>query len=592
MNTEQKLSMLPLSDVVPSATNPRKTFDEAKTMELAASIVEKGVLQPILVRPKGKKYELVCGERRYRASKIVQGDFKDRTTIPAVIRDLTDQEVLEIQLIENFQREDVHPLEEAIGIKAALDSGKYNINDIAEKVGKSLKYIRGRLALSLLIPEWQKVFFENRVRHSDAVKIAAMQAKSQKLLFEDAVGERGEVSLSNWDFEKYLGDLKKAPFALDDANLDKKAGACTNCQFNSTVNKLFPELEESPRCTHIECYKKKCDIGFNQRLAEALEDPIIVLVAHSSKANSATVKRLQKEGHNIFLYGYGEEYKLIEEPELMSFDEMVEDEGYDLEIEEDRKDAEKRHAELKAKYEDELIDYKNKTFGSCSKAFIVAGYNSDDSGRYAYVEHTGKSSRSSGNKKSAASHSGETDFDVEINKIKERQKRAKELDEIKLWPLIREIISPKSTIAVKNEDPLSQAEMKGLALAIYDKLNYDHKDAFRKQFKIDDRKKESVAEVTPQDALKMIRFFILSVLPPSMLYHGFDQSALACIEIGRQYHNESIEKLFADTKEKAEMRAARADAKIAQLKKQKSDLVKEKNPKSPAKAAKPAQAKK
>lgn len=585
--------MLPLSDVVPSATNPRKTFDEAKTMELAASIVEKGVLQPILVRPKGKKYELVCGERRYRASKIVQGDFKDRTTIPAVIRDLTDQEVLEIQLIENFQREDVHPLEEAIGIKAALDSGKYNINDIAEKVGKSLKYIRGRLALSLLIPEWQKVFFENRVRHSDAVKIAAMQAKSQKLLFEDEVGDRGEVSLSNWDFEKYRGDLKKAPFALDDANLDKKAGACTNCQFNSTVNKLFPELEESPRCTHIECYKKKCDIGFDKRLAEALEDTTLVLVAHSSEANSATVKRLQKEGHNIFLYGYSEEYKLIEEPELMSFDEMVEDEGYDLEIEEDRKAAENYHAKLKEKYEKEIEAYKANILSSkYCKAFIVAGFDSDDNGRYAYVQKVRMSSSTSSNKKSPASDSGETDFDVEINKIKDRQKRAKELDEIKLWPLIKEIISPKSTIAVKNEDPLSQAEMKGLALAIYDKLNYDHKEAFRKQFKIDDRKKESVAEVTPQDALKMIRFFILSVLPPSMLYHGFDQSALACIEIGRQYHNESIEKLFADTKEKAEKRAARADAKIAQLKKQKSELVKEKNPKSPAKSAKPAKAKK
>lgn len=108
-----ELKEIKLADIVISKTNPRKTFDEQSIEELAQSIIEKGVLQPIVVRVNGKpgKYELVCGERRVRASLKAQTAKKTITTIPAVIRQLTNEEALEVQIIENLQRKDVHPMQ-------------------------------------------------------------------------------------------------------------------------------------------------------------------------------------------------------------------------------------------------------------------------------------------------------------------------------------------------------------------------------------------------------------------------------------------------------------------------------------------------
>src|SRR6476619_1398759 len=101
--------------VKPSATNPRKYFDEGKLAELAASIKAKGVIVPLVTRAVNGHYEIVAGERRWRASKIA-----GLATVPVVVRELTDVQVLEIQLIENLQREDVHPLEEADGFARLL----------------------------------------------------------------------------------------------------------------------------------------------------------------------------------------------------------------------------------------------------------------------------------------------------------------------------------------------------------------------------------------------------------------------------------------------------------------------------------------
>jgi ParB/RepB/Spo0J family partition protein len=139
---------VPLAKITPSTTNPRKSFPKDKLDELTDSVKRLGVLQPILLRPLngGGTYELVAGERRYRASKAA-----GLTDIPATVRELTDAEVLEIQVIENLQRSDPHELEEAEGYErcsSAHPSGeKYTVDEIAAKVGKSRSYVFGRLKL-------------------------------------------------------------------------------------------------------------------------------------------------------------------------------------------------------------------------------------------------------------------------------------------------------------------------------------------------------------------------------------------------------------------------------------------------------------
>lgn len=140
---------LDLNDIVPNRDQPRKTFDEASLEELADSIRRHGVLQPLLVRPiPSGGYQLVAGERRWRACRMA-----GLTKVPVVIKELTDTETMEIAIIENLQREDLNPIEEAEGLQALIDKCGYTQEEAAASVGKSRPAIANSLRLLRLPPE-------------------------------------------------------------------------------------------------------------------------------------------------------------------------------------------------------------------------------------------------------------------------------------------------------------------------------------------------------------------------------------------------------------------------------------------------------
>ena len=155
---------IPLKSIQESKTNPRRQFDEEKLAELAGNIRLHGVLQPILVRPfpdgEPSQYELVAGARRYRASKLAGCE-----TIPASVREFTDTQCLELQLIENLQRADVHELDEARGYAALmqLQPDTYTVETLAEKIGRSQKYVYARLRLMHLVDEIQEAFYTGKL---------------------------------------------------------------------------------------------------------------------------------------------------------------------------------------------------------------------------------------------------------------------------------------------------------------------------------------------------------------------------------------------------------------------------------------------
>ena len=130
------LSLIPIEKIQPNINQPRKTFSEEELTELKNSIESKGLLQPIIVREKGGYYEIVAGERRWRASQLAQ-----LHEIPALIKELTDIEVLEIAIIENIQRSNLNPYEEALGYKQLLEKFNYTQEDLASNLGKSRVYI-------------------------------------------------------------------------------------------------------------------------------------------------------------------------------------------------------------------------------------------------------------------------------------------------------------------------------------------------------------------------------------------------------------------------------------------------------------------
>lgn len=139
---------LPINEIIPNRDQPRKTFDEAALEELAESIKQHGVLQPLLVRPiPSGGYQLVAGERRWRACRMA-----GLNKVPVVIKELTDTETMEIAIIENLQREDLNPIEEAEGLQALIDKCGYTQEEVAASVGKSRPAIANSLRL-LRLPQ-------------------------------------------------------------------------------------------------------------------------------------------------------------------------------------------------------------------------------------------------------------------------------------------------------------------------------------------------------------------------------------------------------------------------------------------------------
>lgn len=141
--THAQIREIPVNKILPNPAQPRLSYDEESLTELADSIREHGVLQPILVRPSASKFELIAGERRWRASGMA-----GRESIPAIVVEFDESTALEVSIIENLQREDVSPLEEATMFRKMTDTFGYSVRQLAQKVGKDKGYVENRLRLA------------------------------------------------------------------------------------------------------------------------------------------------------------------------------------------------------------------------------------------------------------------------------------------------------------------------------------------------------------------------------------------------------------------------------------------------------------
>ena len=279
MSDEFAFIELPL--IEPSLTNPRKTFNEAKLQELADSIKASGVHQPILVRklpgarvadtsfdpnscrPRDVRpmYEIVSGERRYRASKMAGAE-----KIPALIRDLADDQVLEVQIIENLQRDDLTELEEAEGYEALMQHSGLSADQVGAKIGKSRSYVYGRLKLLDLAMESKQALREGKIDASRALLIARIpDSKLQMKALEFATEPSGYPPeppsvrrLQDWLKANVMLRLDMAIFKLTDVRLVEEAGSCTVCPKRTGANPdLFTDVESADICTDPACYHGK-----------------------------------------------------------------------------------------------------------------------------------------------------------------------------------------------------------------------------------------------------------------------------------------------------------------------------------------------
>lgn len=165
-----KLMEISTSDIVANEGQPRKNFNEEDLKDLAASIEKYGIIQPLLLKKKEDKYEIIAGERRFRAAKLASLE-----KVPAIVKDITDHESSRIAIIENIQRKDLNPVEEAMSYRHLLDSQDLTQNELAEEIGKSRQYIGNTIRLLNLDPRVLKLLEEEKISVSHGKKLLSIK---------------------------------------------------------------------------------------------------------------------------------------------------------------------------------------------------------------------------------------------------------------------------------------------------------------------------------------------------------------------------------------------------------------------------------
>ena len=317
MNGKNEISVLKMADVIPTPDNPRHvTKDDSKVKELAESIKNSGLLYPVICRPHPKhkgKYDLRAGFRRFLAHQVLGNDM-----ILAIVRDMDDKTALEVTILENLQRENLTPLEEARGVDALLKSGRAAA-DVAVEIGKGLMWVYRRAKLVDLIPEIVKTYEDpksdwHRATAGHLEIIARLPAERQKQLFK-----KDEWQLEQWmsgsagEFAKDLAEdemlIRSAPWDSDDMTLSEDKPefkiACSACPARSDrIPELFMDdtspaaIKKNARCLNPDCWRNKERTFLTRREAELRQkhgDNLVIVGGYDYSRKDAPVRRTHDE---------------------------------------------------------------------------------------------------------------------------------------------------------------------------------------------------------------------------------------------------------------------------------------------------------
>lgn len=312
------ITMVAISAIRPNSFNPRKHFDEDSLNELADSIRQQGILQPVTVRPTADNngYELVFGERRYRAATIV-----GMQEIPAIISDLSDEEAEEIAITENLQRKDVTPMEEANAYQRLMESGRHDLSSLSVQFGKSEAYIRTRLKFASLIHEIASMLETDEITVSVASEICRYGEDIQREVYEQHLKE--DVTYSSWRGQKaseIARNIERQYTAdLDRYSFDKTL--CLSCPHNTNNMSLF--CEGCGKCANRTCLAEMNASHLVEKALQVLADNPTAILGHTSyDFNLTTVERLMAMGYEVEVIptGYTQYPRLPEAPEKEAYD--------------------------------------------------------------------------------------------------------------------------------------------------------------------------------------------------------------------------------------------------------------------------------
>ena len=295
LHPEPQIQLLDLNKIVNAEYNPRKDFREETLLELAESIRQVGVLQPICVRPQGEGFEIVYGERRYWAAAMAELKF-----IPALVREMTDTEAEDAAITENLQREDVKPREEAQAYERALQSGRHTIESLVGKFGKSEAYIRSRLKLCELIDALAEQLDREEISVGVAMEIAKYPSDIQQEVYEEHFADECRTSWKNARIKEIARRLyERYMTKLETYRFDKTE--CRTCAHNTANQVLFRDecSDGCAGCQNRECMMRKNNEFLVQKAVKLLTDDPRTTLASTDETPSEVLDALEEEGYHV-----------------------------------------------------------------------------------------------------------------------------------------------------------------------------------------------------------------------------------------------------------------------------------------------------
>lgn len=559
---ENGIQQLKLASVHPSSMNPRKSFDEASIHELAESIKNVGVLQPIIVRAHKIKgmYEIVCGDRRFRASQVAKVK-----TIPCIEMTLTDEEAFDLMITENLQRKDVHPLEEASAFNSLIEKGTYDVASLCHRFGKSETYIRHRLKLNDLIDPFKQELEKETINLSMAFEICKIDVKYQLEYYKDTFKMGNE-----WNIPKTIKDVKnyiERNFTnkLSDASFSKTikyedAPACTECLLNTACNMiLFPDAPEEGICLDKDCYDRKSTLHLFSIAKKVQEENPEILILQSeynySDKDKKMVSDLMVEG--VQVNEFPRMTWIRHKPELPERDTYNEGEEGD--------------EEFKSEMEEYINDLKEfeegVKSGAYRQALMVTGRNA---GEILYLENKPTSEETT----IPAANNAEISLKNQIMELQDKEKRNFEIYFDKTY---QEIMKSElfNNDAENNyfakEDPLTETEQKALFMNFISKIT-DLPDLVKKyisdiqrSYYIDDEEKLKVIEkLTEAEKNRILRRYIYSSLNTSVAWPGHDTNRIL-IEVAREFNPDAVNQISLDKQGKYLKQKETVQKKIEEL---------------------------
>ena len=563
-----QIQNLPLGNIKPDPEQPRKTFNKDALQQLSESIEEHGVLQPITVRQLNGHYIIVMGERRYRASKLA-----GKKTIPCIVRTYENNDVLEVQIIENLQRQDVEPTEEAEAI--AYLSEKYTPTEIAKRLGRTDNFVRQRLKLAGLIDGFKHFVRNGEMTISLGVGVALFTPEEQQMMLE-TIGEDFNAHQVNRMIKDQTYDLEKASFDVMDKKLVPKAGSCVECPFNAAnQGNLFGEGKMV--CTKAACFETKKSKSFLNLIDKSKKENILLIPEirqywADDENNQLIISQMEKNGFKVYLL---DDVEIIEKPTKPTIETIkIEYQHYDYS--EDELKAELKEAIQN--YEEELKNYNSATDNGFVNGIVFHPETYHNKKVFIKVVDKSKDEESEYSAPLANRKMADCTPEEQIVKINEREIRKKQIENNKQFEEVVEMI--RETKYIDTKKTLSTDEMMAFSISLFENnVDYMSQQKYFSKFLGDTSKMTKVEMVEnfkkkfkKEIFHKLIRYILTKQVHFGESNHVNNLTNISFYNAMQGYYKSKIDGIEKEYVEKRNKREARLKERIAILEKKIQEL--------------------